>query len=163
MFRVDVSGRIQRYAAHITPFPSRTIETTTVDGMIVSIVVPFIAPPIFKVAPSGARMGALRLITEGPAGSMRLVLLGANGDTVYARNYPFLVERISASVADSVVNQRITSFERSMGAARLPAGFREAVRRKVPPFHPPYSDMLIGDDGVVWIACSTRVARSWAK
>jgi hypothetical protein len=151
---ISTSGAVVRVVARITPFPERSLSATG-EGMTMMLTVPHLAPSLFKTSSRGSRMAALTTVYSGAdANTIRLVVLSINGDTVFARNYPFQAERIPAAAADEAAARAISNMTKALGgrSSAMPASFRDELRRRVPPVYPPYSDMLVGDDGVVWIA-----------
>jgi hypothetical protein len=158
LFRVTPDGTIQRYLAHVTPFPGRTINSQ-VDGMSLSMSVPHLASSLAKVSSRGSRLAALTPVYAGAnANTMRVVVYGINGDTIYARNYPFVGERIPAAAADNAVDQMVAAMGRSLGGRGVPASAREEMRRRVPPVYAPYTDMIVGDDGTLLVGLRSEAS-----
>jgi hypothetical protein len=119
-----------------------TSQTVRADGGTASP--PFPNSPRLAVSPSGDLITIARASLEGPdAGSFSVTALNPRGDTVFARSYPFEAVPIPRSVADSAIAAR---------AARLPPALAEAMRNAhIPPVFPPLANIIIGNDGTVWI------------
>jgi hypothetical protein len=97
-------------------------------------------------------IASLSTVYDGPlANTMRLIVLTAQGDTLYARNIPFAARSIPRSARDSA------SAEFANRASRRDTQTAAALHAqlKIPPVYPPFTDLVLSDDGAAWI----RLAR----
>jgi hypothetical protein len=104
--------------------------------------------PLDAGAPDGNRFVLVRAPVEGPeAGTMSLLVVGMDGDTLTHRQYFFEPVLIPAAWVDSVKRQRVDLYTKSRPS--LGAAFEREVH--VPPAFPPYARVVIGNDGMIWL------------
>ncbi len=77
-----------------------------------------------------------------------------DGDTVFSRSFAYDPVPLGAALVDSAVD-RFSAFFKTRRFARAPTPEQAATwaRRSlyVPKYHPPVSDMIIGQDGSIWL------------
>jgi hypothetical protein len=143
---VEMDGSVRRIIAAYEPGPSEyRIERPNV---IAAGRFPFAVLPYFETNGTGSHYGLVLTSVEGPeAGTFEVVSLNADGDSVYARRYPFEVVALPASVADSSINAAATAWDSRV------AGMGDAYRALawVPPMYPPVEGLVVGGDGSMWI------------
>ncbi len=161
-FRVAADGTIRNSVVYFNQ-PTGSVRIAMGDGGrmqgssgMIQQHTPFYTRPLTKVSHRGNRIATLACIYDGPqARTMRVVMLGASGDTIYARNHPFTPQAIPRTVADSahaaaVANTKAMSqFVGAADAAALTRAVQDQMR--IPPFYPPFTSMVIADDGTAWI------------
>lgn len=97
------------------------------------------------------------MATPATETSFRLVLLRAEGDTVYSRVHVFSPKRIPPAVADSALQRLKNLTGLARGAppefrAQANTAVRNALRtKKVPTTYPPFVRVSLGDDGTCWL------------
>jgi hypothetical protein len=107
---------------------------------------PFPNAAQWTVSPGGAAIAIARAVIDGPeAGRFSVTAMRPDGDTIYTRDYPFDLVPIPESVADSTVEARLEALP---FPPELAKAFREAP---IPEFFPPLRELIIGDDGMVWV------------
>lgn len=142
--RVSSDGIITDMVAQV-PRVETSIEIQNRSG-IWNHPLPFVIEPEHAVAADGSRIAVLTVTIEGAdAGTYRVDMLDAAGDTLYSRRYGFRAVEIPRAVADSAIADRLSSIEHP-DLAR--AYHRDA---RVPPVYPPVRRLVIGRDGSLWI------------
>ena len=86
--------------------------------------------------------------------SFRLEKLTLDGDTLFAREYPYQPTPLARAEADSILDSQVTQWAergvmRGVTAGRLYSWAERGLY--VPSFHPPISRMVIGMDGGFWL------------
>jgi hypothetical protein len=69
----------------------------------------------------------------------------AGGTTIWNRSLPFEPVVLTRAAVDSVISQR---------PAQVQTALREQAR--IPPVYPPVTDLLVGQDGSLWIELIVR-------
>lgn len=115
---------------------------------------PFRNRPKYSIVPRVGRAAVAMASLEGPdAGTFSLVTVDLKGDTALTRRYAFRAEEIPKEVADSVLELYTRQRESMTGQVwDPPAG-------AAPPMYPPFVDLVIGEDGSVWIRHRLREGR----
>jgi hypothetical protein len=154
IFRAAGDGVIRNQVVHLNQ-PGGRVRVLA-GSRYIQAGTPFYARPLFRISERGNRMALLTCVYDGPqGGTMRVVMFGTSGDTVYARNYPFTPQAIPRAVADSGLAAAIETarnaarFIGAEEAATLTRAVRERMR--IPPYFPPFTGMAVGDDGAAWI------------
>jgi hypothetical protein len=139
---VDRGGVVQRVIAWKPEVDC--IVSARAGEQVLSVILPFCASPVEDVAPDGAlyAYAAVERVT-GRSGVYRVVVVRPNGDTLFARSYPYTPVAIPKSVVDSVVDRRSRGLPPAMMAA-----WRSV---KLPDVYPPLARLLIGRDTTVWL------------
>ena len=94
-------------------------------------------------------------VARGGQGSMRVTAIRTNGDTIFARDLPLELERISSRQSDSIRKAEIAAvtgelLKQDYAAIPLPAVFR------------PVHGIVAGSDGRTWIALRQNAGtRQW--
>lgn len=107
------------------------------------------ARPLAAVSPDGDRIVFVTMATVGAdSGQYRVTVLGAQGDTIFVRRFPFLARAIPARLTDSL---------RAVDATRprptLPPGTE--ARLGTPKIFPPIQRVVLGRDGTVLLSYTT--------
>lgn len=150
--RADSRGFVRSVLAVV---PNRANCFHLVNGRRVGSVFECAFPRI-DVAADGSRLAIVVAATSGPdVGTYRLTVIGGNGDTLFARKYPFVQDRITPAIADSIRSARASSAQ-SADARALIAGI------PVSPMYPPVEAVVVGTDSTIWIGLrASKGNRSW--
>jgi len=109
--------------------------------------VPFCADETYGLAPDGALLGFASLVkpdAQGPR--FRVTLIGAAGDTVWRREYPYAPMVIPGAEVDSARGALARAI------TMVPPPLRVLAERiQVPGTYPPLRLMLVGSDGSIWL------------
>jgi hypothetical protein len=152
LFQIAGNHRITRQVATVRSDGEARARYRNSRGGGAAMLMPFASVPLLAVSPRGAMIASLSTVYDGSlANTMRLIVLTAQGDTLYARNIPFAARPIPRAARDSA------SAEFANRASRLNTQTAAALRGqlKIPPVYPPFTDLVLSDDGAVWI----RLAR----
>jgi hypothetical protein len=120
------------------------------DGRMKGADFPFAHRPEIAIGPDGARVATASVVMEDAhQGRIDVVMHNADGDTVYARSFPFRGEPISRAARDSAVDRRLERIRTASPpftpdeAAAAAAAWRR--RLHVPVVHPPIAGPLVID------------------
>jgi len=148
LLRTNRDGKILRTVAKI-PALAAPIELR--DGRETKMVsVPYYPVPRYKVSADGERV----VIVQQPSAPedssrIRVTMLNAMGDTVFARQYRVDFTPIPAVRADSLVSLN-PAYQKAFG--RYSAQWiRDTVRKLIPGWEPRMLNMLVGIDYSTWI------------
>jgi hypothetical protein len=134
--------------ASVRPESDGSLAFRTSRGGNGGLGIPFASSPLMQVSPRGGMLASLHTVYEGAqSNTMRLVVRTAAGDTLYARNIPFIPQSVSRTARDSAVSAFGVRADRL--DPQLAASLKSQLR--IPAVHPPFSDLILGDDGAVWI------------
>lgn len=118
-----------------------------------SFSVPFARAPQSVVAPDGQRVA--ELVTPSPAspeGRYTITLLGATGDTIFARSYAYRADPIPTRAADSALAKTGPVPGHLINVpADLPERVRAAARARMPRWYIAAEALLLGRDRTVWV------------
>lgn len=140
--RVTVDGIVNRI---IAAYPEGRSSFYTLVGGGAGGEFPFSIASFYGVSPDGSRTALVTPVVDGPnAPTVEVVMLGATGDTVYSRRYPFTGVPIPKAVADSTIAARSRVFSTEV---------RAEYRRQayVPPVYPPIEGIVVGRDSTLWL------------
>ncbi len=111
--------------------------------------VPFALWPITSYAFDGSRLAHLWADADTPTGGHLFVsALNSRGDTLFARSYPYVGERISKASADSAV---ATMVLRGEGSPEISQQLQTLMRAHMPSTYVPTESLVIGRDNTLWI------------
>ncbi|HUP19341.1 MAG TPA: hypothetical protein VM778_05235 [Gemmatimonadota bacterium] len=149
--RIDRSGQVERVIAEYAEPPTDVMIRSPSSAVAVGL--PFVAKPLSAPSPDGARLVVVTPHVQGPqAETFHVLAVSAEGDTLFSRSYPFEGVPIPPSVADSIIGERVASARRLDPA--LAAEYQKVVQ--VPPFFPPFVDILVDRDDVLWLRTVDR-------
>jgi hypothetical protein len=110
-------------------------------------------------ATAPASTGGTPHLAPAKAGEVSVLVLGAAGDTIWTRSYPYEAVPLPQAEADSLLAPRLQSFlqftkiEGSLSDAQAESIFRENV--KVSANRPPVEAVQVASDGTVWLLWAT--------
>jgi hypothetical protein len=108
---------------------------------------PFDPVPRRAVAVDGGRVAIVGTTVAGPgAGTYRVTVLRATGDTAFTRTYPFSPLPIPRDVA-----QRAQQSVQALTALYGQAGALAHPELNAPPVYPPVRSVRLGADQTVWL------------
>jgi len=156
--RIDADGDARQT---VMPIPADEGGQARFGGGTVRL--PFGNLPQYAVAPDGERVAVAMATLDGAeAETFLLTVADAHGDTLVARRYAFEGEPIPRAEGERAIDERIEVLRAIPGAAddwtteAVAALRREAV---IPPFHPPFTDLMIATDGSIWIEHRERAGQ----
>lgn len=106
-------------------------------------------PAIVVVSDHSTRIAAATTTLEGDqAETFSVTMSDERGTTIWTRSVPFEPVVLTTAVVDSVMS-------RMQG---MPAQFQTALREqaRIPPVYPPVTDLIVGQDGSLWIELIVR-------
>jgi hypothetical protein len=112
-----------------------------------SAMVPFWVHPSMVYAHDGTRFGVATQQVGERTGSYTVRVVRWDGDTLFARTYPFTGKPIPPNVRDSAINAMNV---RSYSAADNGV-LRDMARKVAPRIYPPVRSMLLGYDNTTWV------------
>jgi hypothetical protein len=111
-------------------------------------------PAIVVVSDNATRIAAVTTTLEGDqADTFSVTMWDARGTTIWNRSLPFEPVVLTPAVVDSVISQR-TQGRPAPIQTQVQAALREQAR--IPPVYPPVADLLVGQDGSLWIELIVR-------
>jgi hypothetical protein len=145
---VNTEGRMQRVVAHIPPSSGGLL---IVERGMYGVGNPYIADPKEAIAVDGSRIAYVTTnITSPRGGTIRVTVLAPSGDTVLARDYPFVGRRLTRRDANAGIERGLATF-----AGRLPreivSRLRDVSRRDAPPIHPYIDRVVLGHKNTTWL------------
>lgn len=154
IIETDMEGRFLRILAWEPKPRGECLKEYTTPGGTASIFVPFCPMDLVRVPRNGRYLAVLSHGTPSKNRSpFSITLLGPGGDTLFSRTLTVRAERVTAQARDSALQ----AIERTMrmGRART-GGLRPEDRAAltslaVAETYPATQDLLVGEDGVVWI------------
>lgn len=109
--------------------------------------------PIIAVPPSGE---SFVVVERGPAttsaeGSFRVLRVNLHGDTIASKQIAYVPVPVSGAMVDSIVGGMAGRMAERFGMS--PSALAGEIKDQLgwPPYVPPVSTVLAGDDGSVWI------------
>jgi hypothetical protein len=122
----------------------------TIGGL--SKYLPFALQPQIVFSADGSRFAFLTADLSRREGTYAVAVLEANGDTVFAREYPFQGVSIPSSAIDSAIAAMAPrpGQPREEGAAPL-SRFQDAARQRIPAVYAPVERIVLGLDHTVWL------------
>ena len=119
--------------------------------------IPFFARAAWKVSPDGQRI-AIVLPQLGPAdsGAFRVVMLNAQGDTLFNRRYVTESTRVPVEAVAARLNA-VTAFGRYSAE-----WIRDTLRKQIPVFASRVLSVQVGSDNSVWVWLTSTEAGSRA-
>jgi hypothetical protein len=148
-------GVIRRIVARL-PEDGGSVNIKTADGGVYGASTPFYASTLRDDASDGSRIAFVSTAMSGrDANTFGVTVIGAKGDTIFSRRYPFTPVPLPRAAYDSVLDLRLAR-------AMIPEQ-RAALRSfSRPPAYPPLSLVLVGRDGTIWIRLRTvSQGRPW--
>lgn len=149
--------------ALIAQLPPMDVEVAYSSTGTAGVRPPFPNDPLFAWSPNGQFVAAAVASVEGPsAGRVDLTLITASGDSVYRRSVQLTALKIPADVATQALEKRRRNEPRDPDESPLGLEpYRRAIR--VPEYYPPMSQLVVSDDGSVWIGGreNDQGRRSW--
>jgi hypothetical protein len=125
-----------------------------INGMFVTVAVPFAARPLWAVASDGSRIAVVSTnVSESEQPTFDVAAFDARGNELFREKFPFEPTRIPKHVADSVT----ASWAAAAPRPEVRRAIEAEVRPRVPPVYPPIASVLIGDDGRLWIGLRQTV------
>jgi hypothetical protein len=113
---------------------------------------PFAMPPRTSFSPDGRVVADMFAeATTESGGTLTLAVMTATGDTLFARAYPFVGERVSGSARDSALAALMPEGTPREGPADIGRRRQAIARERMPAVHPPASEFRVGLDGKIWI------------
>jgi hypothetical protein len=176
--RISPRGEVERIAMQHAPDPS-SLAITHKDGSGFYSGVPFMSGIDNLFAADGNRIGYVETVLNDTGGNIRILVVGAAGDTLVSRMTPFVGTRITQAEKDSVVETRLkqrqgpavqmgrggatqTVASRYVSPADL-AEYESVLRARMPDFHPPIVTAKFGIDNTIWIETrSTPAETQWS-
>ena len=158
LLRIDADGVIQREVARFETGGAGRF-TVPGDGRIEhTITAPFYDPPHWGMSADGQRfMIASPGVVPHDSGTVRVVAIGANGDTIFTRRYPSPSVRVTKAMADSAL-AKVQEFGSTPAAV-----VRAQLAPKIPLFKSFITGFIVGLDHSAWIisrpVSDTAVAR----
>jgi hypothetical protein len=144
MIRMAAGGAVQRVVAW---------SPSDECGLNMSSKYKYCARLLADVAQDGSRVAFVTMNTRGSeAGTYRVVVIGAKGDTVFSRQYPFSPVAIPHEVSDSLAALAVKE-------PPLPALLGMGQQAPLPTVYPPVNRVIIGQDGTVWLELRTTNGR----
>lgn len=119
---------------------------------------PFASNPMFKASPSGAALFLIREAANADGMAVEIVKVNAAGDTVFARNHPFVPTLVPDHAIDSTVNALVDRLTRSappqIGRPSISAS---AIREdlEIPDHLPPVVSAVVNGEGGIWLKYRT--------
>jgi hypothetical protein len=161
LMRIAENGSIQRVIARLPRDESRIDVTAGNNDRRVAIpfrAIPFRAQNMWDVSSDGARVVLVATSLHGAdSATYRVTEIGAKGDTIFSRRFPFVPVPISRQTIDSV-RMRITH---GIGG-RSTDETRDFMVKQLPPVYPPIESVVVGRDGTTWIELRhTTPEHSW--
>jgi hypothetical protein len=142
--RLSADGVIQRVVAQI-PRSGGTVDIRTPGGGMVGGGVPFFASDLRDPASDGSRIAFVSTTLTGrDANTFRVTVIGAMGDTIFSRAYPFTPVPIPSALFDSAVSARIVRAQ----VPELKSYYRSVDK---PSAYPPVLSVMVGRDGTIWL------------
>lgn len=143
LFRVTAAGVIQRV---IAKYPEDPVVEISEKPRTMRLGLYFGNRALFDVSPDGMRIAIVIASMSGKdSATFRVTTLNERGDTVFARNIPYVPERVSKTSRDSALRRL-----GNVGAWGVAAAKAEQEKR-MPPFHMPVSSVMIGRDRTTWL------------
>jgi hypothetical protein len=118
---------------------------------------PFEDPPLVQAMADGSGLAVVdrRAATSRGAARFRVTRIGIDGDTLWAREYPYTPVRPPDGVVDAGVEQIVERLSRGRGGRTppRPAEIERALRSggHVPEGLAPVTATASGDDGTLWL------------
>lgn len=108
---------------------------------------PFSDTPLTVFAPAVRRAYVIERwsATDGNSASVRVIAIGAGGDTAWQREIPYAPARLEPTIVDSVRG----GFEKSLASRYPPEEIRRALY--APAYRAPVTAAVAGDNGALWI------------
>jgi hypothetical protein len=154
LMRIAENGSVLKVIARI-PRDERRIDVRFNNSSL-----PAIYPPLtlWDVAADGAHIVVVATSLSGPdSATYRVTALGAQGDTVFNRRFPFTPAPMSKQSVDSVRAR----LNRSLGARSGP-DLSESMVKQLPWAYPPIEQVIVGRDQTTWIGLrATSSDRTW--
>jgi hypothetical protein len=153
LMRVAENGSVLKVVARV-PRDERRLDFRFSNSSL-----PTIYPlTLWDVAADGARIVVVATSLSGTDSSTyRVTALGAQGDTVFSRKFPFTPVPLSKQSVDSVR----TRFNRSLGVRSAP-DLGESMVKQLPWAYPPIEQVIIGRDQTTWLGLrATGTDRTW--
>lgn len=126
------------------------------DGNVRGRIFPYAPLPRERVSADGGLVAHVATSVESPRGGHLVVtMIGAAGDTLFARRVPFVGVAIDRAAVNREIAAAYQGLLRPLGSIS-PEQSRAAAdawrRRAVaPPVFPPVEDVLIGNDSTTWL------------
>jgi hypothetical protein len=140
-----MDGTIETILAY--PPPGDVGQIRSPDGGS-TVSLPIRNSSLTAIAPDANRAAVAMAALDGPnVGTFSLDVIGADGDTLVARRYPFVVEPISKAAGDSAIATRVELVRQTSPEL---ASLLES-QGTYPPMFPPIRSLMIGQDNTVWI------------
>jgi hypothetical protein len=142
----QVLGTLGRYSlAH------QSLILRSDRGVQVLTFQPFRDNLLWRVEPSGRSV----VLVDRPAASrggdayFRVTKLNTNGDTLFSKRYRYKPQPVSRRLADSLIAVAIRRADIFTTRSAAERAVRHAIY--LPQFHPPVTDLVVGQDGTVWL------------
>jgi hypothetical protein len=150
--QADSTGAFKRVTGWVPNATQCNVTVQTGPGSSFGMRIPFCTVPLDEPSMRGDRL-ALAYLEEGARPSYRVMVMRANGDTVFSRSYSY--QRISIPKAD-----KDTAI-----AARVRGSVTQrtlAENMQLPEFFPPFTRLLVGLDETTWLELApAREQRTW--
>jgi hypothetical protein len=162
MVLFDASGAVTDTVGHreltVTPMSEREVAMVGNLRVFRSEALP--SSPMLGRAGSDS-IWVQRPVPEGPdAGTLTVVRITADGDTLYHRQLAYTPSAVDAVVADSLIEARIDSYrDRTTDLAGLTRAVQAML--DIPSFFPPVSSITVAGDGSVWLRRQPSDAEGW--
>jgi hypothetical protein len=138
--RADSAGALQRLITWVPSSDDCSVSFDPGGGGFGLMRIPFCAVPLEDAAMDGSRL-SIAYVEKGK-NAYRVEVVRSNGETAFARSYPYQPVSIPASVKDSAKASRI----------RGAPGMRAAAEKmQLPESYPPLATILGGRDETTWI------------
>jgi hypothetical protein len=148
LLHISTDGGIHPVAT--TPDPEDPRWMMEVAGLGRQI--PFTGWPLTAIASDGSRIAhAVTELTSNDGGTYTLTVLRANGDTIFAKTFPYTGVPIPQSAKDSAANAEISTEGPSEGPSDLDERFKRLALQKMPNVYAPLQSLLIGMDETIWL------------
>ncbi len=98
---------------------------------------------------SGARTVIVRRTgaTSDATSTFSVTSISVSGDTVFDTSFEYRPIAVSDTYIDRVVESFAVGPQARLGAGRI----ERALRSALPPFHPPVTQVRLGEDGAIWL------------
>lgn len=139
-------------SARVVAMPPQAIDDRwmiTIDGL--SNWIPLALQPQIVFAADGRRFAFMTADQSGQEGTFAIAVFEANGDTVFAGQYPFQGVPIPSSAIDSAIAAMVSEPGPREEGGPNPSQFQAAARERMPKVYSPVEAIMLASDSTTWI------------
>ena len=167
LVRTSPDGRVLQ-GLEIFPAPRRTVTVRNPYGQVAPATNPFRDDPLIAATPDGSRIIYVERYTATKSASASYVIASFDAETGRrtGHHYEYVPVPVAAATVDSLLDPLLDSLNTPF-RERFLEGFpsREAARSALraaldpPPYHTPFTEVVVGADGIVWLR--HRASERW--